>query len=48
VEQHAGVIEVKSKVNEGTTFTIILPRVPLQKESQDKPISSNLFRLSTK
>jgi signal transduction histidine kinase len=36
VEQHAGVIEVKSKVNEGTTFTIILPRVSSKKENQDR------------
>jgi len=34
VEQHAGVIDVKSKVNEGTTFTIILPRVSSKKENQ--------------
>ena len=27
VEQHAGVIDVRSKVGEGTTFTITLPRV---------------------
>ncbi len=36
VEQHAGVIEVASKVNEGTTFTIILPRVFSKKEPQEK------------
>jgi len=33
VEQHAGVIDVKSKVNEGATFTIILPRVSPKKEN---------------
>jgi len=37
VEQHAGVIDVKSKVNEGTTFTIILPRVSSEKENQGRP-----------
>ncbi|MEK6739112.1 MAG: ATP-binding protein, partial [Planctomycetota bacterium] len=37
VEQHAGVIDVKSKVNEGTTFTIILPRVSSKKENQGRP-----------
>jgi signal transduction histidine kinase len=36
VEQHVGVIDVKSKVNEGTTFTIILPRVSSEKEKQDR------------
>ena len=36
VEQHAGVIDVKSKVYEGTTFTIILPRVPSKEENQNK------------
>ena len=42
VEQHAGVIDVKSKVYEGTTFTIILPRVPSKEENQDEPTLSNL------
>jgi signal transduction histidine kinase len=28
VEQHTGTIAVASKVDQGTTFTIILPRVP--------------------
>ena len=37
VEQHAGTIEVASKVNEGTTFTITLPRVSLKKENQNRP-----------
>ena len=37
VEQHAGVIDVKSKVNEGATFTIILPRVSSKKENQGRP-----------
>jgi len=31
VEQHAGIIDVKSKVNEGTTFTIFLPRISSNK-----------------
>ena len=44
VEQHAGVIDVKSKVNEGTTFTIILPRVSSEKENQGRLILSNLIR----
>jgi len=31
VQQHAGVIDVESKVNEGTAFTIFLPRVSSRK-----------------
>jgi len=44
VEQHAGVIDVKSKVNEGATFTIILPRVSSKKENKGRLILSNLIR----
>jgi signal transduction histidine kinase len=36
VEQHSGVIDVKSKVNEGTTFTVILPRVSAKKENHGR------------
>ena len=37
VEQHAGVIDVASKVDQGTTFTIVLPRISSKKEPQGKP-----------
>jgi two-component system, NtrC family, sensor kinase len=38
VEQHAGSIDVTSKVDKGTTFTITLPRVSLKKENHDRPV----------
>lgn len=44
VEQHTGTIDVVSKVDEGTTFTIILPRVPSEKETQGGLTVPNLIR----
>jgi len=44
VEQHAGVIDVESKVDEGTTFTIVLPRVSPKKDGQGKLTLANLIR----
>jgi two-component system NtrC family sensor kinase len=44
VEQHAGVINVESKVDEGTTFTIVLPRVSPKKDGQGKLTLANLVR----
>ena len=36
VKRHGGTIEVKSKVNKGTTFTVILPLKKQRRKSQDK------------
>jgi two-component system NtrC family sensor kinase len=44
VEQHTGTIDVASKVDQGTSFTIILPRVPSKKESQGRLTLSNLIQ----
>lgn len=45
VEHHAGVIGVESKVDEGTTFTIVLPRVsPKKTTGQSNTTLSNLIR----
>jgi two-component system NtrC family sensor kinase len=38
VEQHAGIIGVASKVDQGTTFTITLPRVSPKQENKDRPM----------
>jgi two-component system NtrC family sensor kinase len=44
VEQHAGVIDVKSKVDAGTTFIIIIPRVSSKEANQDRLTLSTLIR----
>ena len=44
VEQHGGVIDVKSEIDRGTTFTIVLPRVSSKMENQGRQTLSNLIR----
>ncbi len=44
VEHHGGVIDVKSKVDEGTVFTIALPRVSPKKDGQSNQTLSHLIR----
>ncbi|MFC4320390.1 PAS domain S-box protein [Litchfieldia salsa] len=36
IENHNGMISVRSKMNEGTTFKLVLPRAELTKKEQDK------------
>ena len=44
VEQHSGIIDVKTNINEGTTFTVILPRVSSKKESHGELTISNMIQ----
>ena len=44
VEHHAGVIGVESKVDVGTSFTIVLPRVSPKKDSKNNPTLASLIR----
>ena len=48
VEQHAGAIDVRSKVGEGTTFTISLPRVSPKNDANGRSILSTLIRSNTR
>jgi len=36
IEKHGGTIEVESKVNEGSVFTVYLPKVPIPADIKDK------------
>lgn len=41
IQQHKGEIEVNSKTNQGTTFTITLPRRPARGQWEDRVVSSS-------
>lgn len=43
VQSHSGNITVKSKVGEGTAFTILLPRTPSEKPNVEASLSQELY-----
>ena len=47
VQSHSGNITVQSKVGQGTTFTILLPRAPSEKPKVEASLSQELYSEST-
>ena len=47
VEQHSGNIDVASKVDQGTTFTIAFPLGSHKKENHDRRVLSNFIQQNT-
>jgi signal transduction histidine kinase len=43
VQSHSGNITVKSKVGEGTTFTILLPRTPVEKPNGESGLRQEIY-----
>ena len=48
IQQHKGEIEVESKTNQGTTFTITLPRRPLHRHWEDRVVFSSALKSDLK
>ncbi len=48
IQQHKGEIEVDSKPNQGTTFTITLPRRPVRGQWEDRAITSTALKSDLK
>jgi len=48
IQQHKGEIEVESKPNQGTTFTITLPKRPIRSQWEDRAVISSALQSDLK